>query len=303
MSRRNLLLLFLACGVSGGGGFIAGQYKGTTRDVSLKKDAPPRVAIPMVNQTVEVARETSTPEALRLKESQRLADQVARHGNSLAAEDERQHMIEAWAELDPSAAINFVRNEMKGDRQAQAMAAVVSIWGKKDPAAAWSWVSKEMPTATHHFDNLLEVFGRNSPETAARYAAAYSVQHPEATLEVHLAALLGITYKGDFDAARALVDLNGSLDPIIRGNLDNFIAGNGDISRPKKPRHGSCRFLPVRSVTKRSLVWVNLGRKWIQRAPPRLPRTFRREKRAPSLSGKQFQNGWSTILIQRGIGS
>ena len=40
-----------------------------------------------------------------------------------------------------------------------------------------------------------------------------------------LAALLGITYSGDFAAARAFVDANASLTPEVRGNLHNFIAG------------------------------------------------------------------------------
>ena len=145
--------------------------------------------------------------------------------HSLAEEDNQEKAIEAWAESEPRAAIAFVRRELRGDRQAQALSAVLAIWGKHDPDAAWRWVAAEMPTATHHFDTLLEVFGRTSTATAARYAAEFASEHPSAAVEAHLAALLGVTYRGDFAGARALVDANQALSAEDRGTLTNFIAG------------------------------------------------------------------------------
>jgi hypothetical protein len=144
---------------------------------------------------------------------------------SFAAEEERQRLIETWAASDPQAAIEFVRTKMKGDRRAQALAAVLAIWGEKNSGEAWNWVRTEMPSATHHFDTLLEVFGKKSTTLAARYAAEFADAHPEAALEVHLAALLGVTHRGDFAGARALVDGNSRLAPEVRANLHNFIAG------------------------------------------------------------------------------
>lgn len=194
----------------------------------------------------------------------RIAEAVARPAGSFAAEEERQRLIEQWAETDPRAAIDFVRTKLRGDRQAQAMAAVLAIWGKNQPDAAWSWVSAELPTATHHFDTLLEVFGRKSTETAARYAAQFAAEHPEAALEVHLAALLGVTHRGDFAGARALVDWNSTLTPEVRANLNNFIAGQW------------ARFAPEEAVTwvlslppgpQRDQALIGLGESWSEVDP------------------------------------
>ena len=153
------------------------------------------------------------------------SSRAARPPQSLAADDERQKTIEQWAEHDPLGAMEFARTKLKGDRRAQAMSAVLAVWGKNDPAAAWSWVSNNEPTATHHFDTLLEVFGKTSPATAARYVNEYVQTHPEAALEVNLSALLGITYSGDFSAARAFANASPNLTPEVRNNLNNFIAG------------------------------------------------------------------------------
>jgi hypothetical protein len=155
----------------------------------------------------------------------RLRALVERRPRSLSAEENRRKWIEQLAETDPRGALEFARTQLKGDRQAEAISAALSVWGRNDPAGAWNWVKTEMPTATYHFDTLLEVFGRQSTETAGLYAAQFSAEHPDATLEVHLAALMGVTYRGDFAGARALVDGDASLDPAVRANLNNFIAG------------------------------------------------------------------------------
>jgi len=154
-----------------------------------------------------------------------LSERAALQPQSLATDEERLKTIEQWAQHDPLGAMEFARTKLAGDRRAQAMSSILAIWGKSDPAAAWAWVKNNEPTATHHFDTLLEVFGKNSPETAARYVSEFVQSHPETALEVNLAALLGITYTGDFTAALGFVNGNTNLSPEIRGNLFNFIAG------------------------------------------------------------------------------
>lgn len=193
------------------------------------------------------------------RESARFAEAAAQAPKSFAAEEERQRLIEQWAEKDPLAAMTFARTQMKGDRQAQATAAILAIWGKNDPEAAWNWVSKEMPTATHHFDTLLEAFGRVSAETAGRYAAKFAAEHPGTALEVHLAALLGVTHRGDFAAARALVDANPALEPEVRGNLHNFIAGQWARFAPEEASRWVMS-LPEGELRKQAL--IGLGESW-----------------------------------------
>jgi hypothetical protein len=184
--------------------FSSKPLSGSQKPKTLLKETAPREGS---NVVLDLSRRASLPT------------------RSLAADDERQKLIEQWAERDPRGAIEFIRTELKGDRQAQALSSVLAIWGKNEPAAAWSWVDENMPTATHHYDTLLEVFGKSSPIIAARFASEFALKHPEAALEVNLAALLGITYNGDFSAARAFVDGNLTLASDIRANLNNFIAG------------------------------------------------------------------------------
>ena len=189
---------------------------------------------------------------------------AARPPQNLAADDERQKTIEQWAEHDPLGAIEFARTKLKNDRRAQAMSAVLAIWGKNDPAAAWTWVKANEPTATHHFDTLLEVFGKTSPATAARFVNEFVQTHPETALEVNLAALLGITYTGDFAAARAFVNGNVTLAPEVRGNLQNFIAGQWARYDPEAAAVWTMT-LPVGPQRDQAL--VGLGESWAEADP------------------------------------
>lgn len=265
MSIKSVLTVAVLLGVGGGVGFVVGQRRARFISSSPAPLASSGALLPS-NTIREKAVEVDQLQREKTAESRKLAQLVARPAGSFAAEDERQHRIEEWAALNPQGAISFVRSQLKGDRQAQAMAAVISIWGKADPAAAWSWVSREMPTATHHFDTLLEVFGRSSPETAGRYAASYSLAHPESTLEVHLAALMGIAYNGDFAAARSLVETNGALDPVIRGNLNNFIAGQwGQFA----PEDAAVWVMNLPPGVQRDQALIGLGESWSEINPPR----------------------------------
>ena len=193
-----------------------------------------------------------------------LSQRVVRAVGSLAAEDERQHLIDQWAAADPRAALDFARTQLKGDRQAQAISAIISIWGKNDPAAAWKWVSTEMPTASHLFDALLEVFGRNSPELAAQYATTQALAHPEAALEVNLAALLGVTYTGNFAAARAIIDRNASSDPELRKTLSNFVAGQWARFAPVEAK---AWVMSLPEGEQRNQALIGLGESWSEADP------------------------------------
>lgn len=194
----------------------------------------------------------------------RFAGLAARSTGSLAAEDERQRLIEQWAEADPRGALEFARTRLKGDRRAQAISAALAIWGKNDPAAAWSWVATENPKATHLFDTLLEVYGKNSTELAGHYAAEYAAAHPEAALEVNLAALLGVTYRGDFAGALAYLDRNAAADPALRTNLNNFIAGQWARFAPAEAK-AWVMSLPEGEQRRQAL--IGLGESWAELDP------------------------------------
>jgi hypothetical protein len=194
----------------------------------------------------------------------RLRALAARRPGNLAAEEDRKKWIEQWAETDPRAALEFARTQLKGDRQTEAMSAALSVWGRNDPAGAWNWVKTEMPAATYHFDTLLEVFGRQSTETAALYATQFSTEHPDAALEVHLAALMGVTYRGDFAGARALVDGDAALDPTVRANLNNFIAGQWARFAPQD---AAAWVMSLPAGAQRDQALTGLGESWSEADP------------------------------------
>ncbi|HYP16394.1 MAG TPA: hypothetical protein VEQ65_04210 [Opitutus sp.] len=259
MNRTSTLLRWLGLFGLGVIAFFAGRWSVALPTGSVDSKSVEAADATRVGNRAVAAEGSAAEVTERSKEPADIAAAVKQPPKSFAAEEERQRLIEQWAEKDPRAAIEFVRTQLRGDRQAQAMAAVLSIWAKNHPDAAWSWVSAEMPTATHHFDTMLEVFGRHSTETAARYAAQFAAEHPAAALEVHLAALLGVTHRGDFAGARTLVEGNRNLDPEVRANLHNFIAGQWARFAPEEALTW-VKTLPAGPEREQAL--VGLGESW-----------------------------------------
>lgn len=258
-----LSIRLLAIGALSVTAFFLGRW--TARPMPSPASSPPSPES-IAATAGAVAQRSVPPESKTPADSPaaRLAATAARAVGNLAAEEERQRAIEQWAELDPQGAMAFVRTKLQGDRQAQATAAVLAIWGKKDPEAAWNWVGTEMPTATHHFDTLLETFGRNSTETAARFADRFARDHPEAALEVHLAALLGVTYRGDFTGARDVIAGNPSLDAATRATLLNFLAGQWARFAPAE---AAAWVMSLPPGLQREQAFIGLGESWSEVDP------------------------------------
>jgi len=244
----SIIALGIAC-------FFAGRY--SRHHDSFATVKPHQTPLAAVAPRAEGAG--ALPSADRKSESARLARAVSAPRASLREEEERQHLLEQWAEVDPRAALAYARTQLRGDHQAQAISSVLTIWGKNDPAAAWTWVKTEMPQASNHFDTLLEVFGRNSPEIASKYADEYSAQHPAASLETHMAALLGVTYTGDFAAARAMVAGNPLLDENTRSTLNNFIAGQWARFDPTRAADW---VMSLPAGDERNQALIGLGESW-----------------------------------------
>lgn len=257
------LFRWLAVSALAVGAFGLGRWTAPSKSshASLVREESRASAIADGTATAKVSSREKTETGVSVTKS--LGAAAARPTGNLAEEEERQQAIERWAEVDPRAAIDFARSKLKGDRQAQATAAVLAIWGKNDPDAAWNWVSTEMPSATHHFDTLLEVFGRNSTELAGRYAAKFAAVHPEAALEVHLAALLGVTHRGDFVGARALAE-NSALDAASRATLNNFIAGQWARFAPEDAK---AWVMTLPAGPQREQALVGLGESWSEVDP------------------------------------
>lgn len=262
MPRKTFCLVTLGVLLCSALAFIIGRWS-APKQLSLaevgERAQKEAAAADAASAARTAAQAPSLPAVASSSKSADFARLAAAPALSLAAEEERQHLIEQWAEIDPRAAIAFARTQLTGDRQAQAVSAVIAIWGKNDPAAAWAWVGKEMPTATYHFDTLLEVFGKQSTELAAQYAAQYAFSHPDAAIEVNLAALMGVTYRGDFSGALTFIKTNAPLDPVLRANLNNFLAGQwGRVA----PTAAAAWVMSLPEGTERAQALIGLGESW-----------------------------------------
>jgi hypothetical protein len=223
--------------------------------------------------------EGKTPDELNKK----LADNKKRIP-SAATQDEQQHLLEALAAVDPQAAMAQAQ-QLKGDRQAQAVSAVLAVWGEKDPQAAWAWVESSHPENIYQFDQLLEVFGRNNPETAAQYAASLAATHPNLTQEVYLSALMGITHAGGYDTARQMVEgANISIED--RTTLMNYVAGAWASYEPQ----AAMQWVMAQPSDLQNSALVGLGESW-SNVDPQAAANF-----ASKLNGPQRQ-----LLLQQSI--
>jgi hypothetical protein len=187
--------------------------------------------------------------------NQKLADNKKRIPSAATA-DEHQKLLEALAAVDPQAAMEQAQ-ALKGDRQAQAVSAVLAIWGEKDPQAAWGWVESTKPDNIYQFDQLLEVFGKNNPETAAKYASSLAATRPSLTQEVYLSALMGITHAGGYDTARQLVE-SANITSADRAALMNYVAGAWATYEPQ----AAMQWVMSQSGDLQSSALVGLGESW-----------------------------------------
>jgi len=203
---------------------------------------------------------------------------------SVATEDEQQHLLEALAAIDPQAAMAQAQ-QLKGDRQAQAVSAVLAVWGEKDPQGAWGWVESTHPGNIYQYDQLLEVFGRNDPETAARYAISLAGTRPDLTQEVYLSALMGITHAGGYDTARQLVE-SANISSNDRAALMNYVAGAWATYEPR----AAMQWVMSQPADLQNSALVGLGESW-SNVDPQAAANF-----ASQLNGPQRQ-----LLLQQSI--
>lgn len=181
---------------------------------------------------------------------------------SAATQEEQQQLLAALAAVDPRAAMAEAQ-QLKGDRQAQAVAAVLAVWGEHDPEGAWSWVAAGNPDNIYQFDQLLEVFGKNNPEAAARYANSLATTRPELTQEVYLSALMGITHAGGYEAARQLAE-SANISAVDRAVLLNYVAGAWGGYEPE----AAMAWVMGLSGELQNSALVGLGESWSNLNPP-----------------------------------
>ncbi len=255
MSKFTALILIPAALATA---FAAGRWTAPVPSVVTNPNAAPfSLAAPLVDKSCSlppvVVKAPAPFDGVTAADlNKKLQDNKSRMP-SAATQDEQRQLLEALAAVDPVAAMAQAQ-QLKGDRQAQAVAAVLAVWGSNDPEAAWKWVS---PDNIYQYDQLLEVFGKNDPEVAARFASGLAGSRPELTQELYLAALMGITHSGGYGTARQLVE-SANIRSEDRNVLMNYVAGAWATYDPQ----AAAQWVMGQSGDAQSSALIGLGESW-----------------------------------------
>lgn len=288
MSKIISVIIVLALA---GASFMAGRWTAPSGELSATSSTGFNLAPSIMAKTCSMPSlppvVVKTPAPFEGKSPDELNKKLAENKKripSAATQDEQQHLLEALAAIDPQAAMTQAQ-QLKGDRQAQAVSAVLGVWGEKDPQSAWAWVESTHPENIYQYDQLLEVFGRNNPETAARYATSLAATRPDLTQEVYLSALMGITHAGGYDTARQLVE-SANVSVEDRAALMNYVAGAWASYEPQ----AAMQWVMAQPSELQSSALVGLGESW-SNVDPQAAANF-----ASKLNGPQRQ-----LLLQQSI--
>lgn len=210
--------------------------------------------------TPGVARAGGGPAGLEALEA------LNRLPSSEQREEERVRLIEEWAATAPEAAIEYLRQNLKGDRQAQAMSRVMITWAKHAPAAAWSWARKQGTGELRLAHMVMEEVARNAPALAARLAADFARGEPPEAVAMVRTAIRGMTFDGNFDMARKFVAelrLSSSDDQTA---INNYLGGQWARHDPEQAMAWA-RALPEGSLRDQAV--VSVGESWADVDPAR----------------------------------
>jgi len=181
-------------------------------------------------------------------------------------EEERVRMIAQWAATAPEAALDYARQNLKGERQSQAVGKVLTIWAKHTPAAAWQWARKQGAGDVRHAQLVMEEIARNAPLVAARYASEFARQEPQEARAMAQVAIRGMTYDGNFDAARQFVASVPLSSPEEQVTLVSSLAEQWARHDPEQAMAWG-RALPEGPARNQAL--ASLGDAWAEADPAR----------------------------------
>lgn len=201
---------------------------------SAASSATPSVAAPSrgVDQAPAVAASVPTPSSpTDLKTWKARLDTTP---PSEAREEEVLQMLSTWAQVDPRAALEYARNSLPQDRKAQGIANVFTGWAQKDPAAAWNWVLTHESAQGDYLRIILSETGKQQPEVAQQFAAAFIQQHPDQGADLYLAVLDGAIHAGKYDEAKRVLSEAKMPNEEQRNNLINYFAGQWAHYEPEK---------------------------------------------------------------------
>jgi hypothetical protein len=147
----------------------------------------------------------------------------AQQTTSAAQADERQRLLVELARVAPGEALADVAR-LKGHRGVQAQVAVLEGWASHDPLAALEWVRAQPQPSNATYDVRLQTMGRSHPDAAIELAESLSRERPLFAQEFHLAALIGMTTQGRWDAATRWA-VSAAMPADQTGILVNYVAG------------------------------------------------------------------------------
>lgn len=168
------------------------------------------------------------------------------------------------AATDPLGALALVAQLPGEERQARAKAGIVTAWAQTDSNAAWKWVQTVPPEERHLRALVLTETAKLDAARAREFASEIARSDPSSAAEVGLNVLLGLTYAGNFPAARDFADTFAVPSDDERATLLNFAVGQWSRFEPALASEWVKKF-PAGHVRDQSL--IGLGEAWSESDP------------------------------------
>jgi|GEM_PF-653511 len=262
MSR---LPLFLLVGLLVAGAFFLGRMTAPNAPVTVVAPTPtPPPSLPKTATEPTQAKIENPPSEEKSSAARSMLAKMERLGGSEQEEDERMRLLAEWAASDPKAALQYAKANFRQDRLAQALTTVFTSWARKAPEAAWDWVVANLPGEMQHLNVIIGEVGKSDPTLAARLAEGYAKQHPEATQELLISAIQGMSYSGRFDDAKKVIESLTSSSEDERSALIGYLASQWGHYQPDKVANW-IQSMPPGPARDQAL--SNLGESWSDANP------------------------------------
>ena len=253
-----------------GGAFVLGRITAPQRpetsvskrpaSLPLNPDTPQSAWTSNITRPAQNSDLGTTLNADQLRVALKQLDQTA---GCDKREDERLKLLVALAVSDPLGALEYAKQNLRGDRFAQAMSSIVTQWAKNDPAAAWNWARSNSVSQAH---TVLEEISKNDPALAVEFLSGFVQVDSNEAVAMCFAAMRGMTYNGNFDAAKNLISQVPLRSPEEQALLSNFMAVQWARFEPEKAAEW-VESLP--EGPSRSQALIGLGASWAELDPPK----------------------------------
>lgn len=246
--------------------FALGWWLGSSRPPAPPAPPSPPAASaivpPPVSAVAPVAPRGATATSSAAEVSRSLREELARLERLPPCEqreEDRVKCLVALAATDPLGALALVKTLPGEERQTRAKAEVLTAWTRTDPDAAWRWAQAVPPEERHLRGLVLTETAKLDAARARAFATEAAQLDPPSATEFGLNVLLGLSYAGNFSAAREFADTFAVPSDDERATLLNFAVGQWSRYEPARTAEWVKQF-PAGHVRDQSL--IGLGESW-----------------------------------------